>query len=162
MRIAILGFGHVGRALARLLIEQRGRHPFAVTAIVTQRHGNVTDPRGIDLEQALARETFGGGGPLPVGMLDTDVVVDLTPLDARTGARSFGSSGARSYRRVRSPIGSRKSRGRRSRSTSRCCVTPGCSANAVTARDGSIARAGIASSSCAHTSMRSGAIASAR
>src|SRR2546423_2880965 len=85
MRIAILGFGHVGRALARLLIEQRGRHPFAVTAIVTQRHGNVTDPRGIDLEQALARETFGGGGPLPAGMLDTDVVVDLTPLDARTG-----------------------------------------------------------------------------
>ncbi|HLZ48651.1 MAG TPA: homoserine dehydrogenase [Candidatus Limnocylindria bacterium] len=85
MRIAILGFGHVGRALARLLVEQRGRHPFVVTAIVTQRHGNVTDARGIDLGQALARESFGGGSPLAVAMLDADAVVDLTPLDARTG-----------------------------------------------------------------------------
>lgn len=85
MRLALLGFGHVGRALARLLVDQRGRHPFAVTAIVTQRHGNVIDPRGIDLEQALGRDSFGGGSPLPVAMLDADAVVDLTPLDARTG-----------------------------------------------------------------------------
>src|SRR5437762_394321 len=84
VRVAILGFGHVGRALARLLIEQRGRHPFVVTAITTSR-GSIRIAEGIDLEQALARDVFGSGGPLPVAMLDADVVVDLTPLDARTG-----------------------------------------------------------------------------
>lgn len=84
MRIALLGFGHVGRALARLLVDHRDRHPFTVTAITTTR-GSITMERGIDLEQALARESFGTGGPLPVAMLPADAVVDLTPLDARTG-----------------------------------------------------------------------------
>ena len=85
MRIALLGFGHVGRALARLLLDLGGRHPFVVTAIVTGRHGNVIDARGIDLHQALLRDTFGGGSSMPVTMLDADAVVDVTPLDARTG-----------------------------------------------------------------------------
>jgi len=84
MRIALLGFGHVGRALARLLIDQRDRHPFIVTAITTTR-GSITIESGIDLEQALARDSFGTGGPLPVSLLPADAVVDLTPLDARTG-----------------------------------------------------------------------------
>ena len=84
MRIALLGFGHVGRALARLLVDTAGRHPFVVTAITTSR-GSVTADAGIDLEAALARASFGTGGPLPVGRLPADVIVDLTPLDARTG-----------------------------------------------------------------------------
>lgn len=84
MRIALLGFGHVGRALARLLVETRDRHPFVVTAITTSR-GSITADGGVDLEAALARSSLGTGGPLPVGMLAADVVVDMTPLDARTG-----------------------------------------------------------------------------
>ena len=84
MRIALLGFGHVGRALARLLLDTRGRHPFVVTAITTH-HGSVAADAGIDLEAALARSSFGTGGPIPIGTLSADVVVDMTPLDARTG-----------------------------------------------------------------------------
>src|SRR5947208_1955986 len=84
MRLALLGFGHVGRALARLLIDTRGRHPFTVTAITTH-HGSTTIEDGIDLEQALARDSFGSGGTLPVSHLHADVVVDMTPLDARSG-----------------------------------------------------------------------------
>ena len=84
MRLALLGFGHVGRALARLLVQTRGRHPFTVTAITTH-HGSTAIADGIDLEQALARESLGSGGPLPVSHLHADVVVDMTPLDAHTG-----------------------------------------------------------------------------
>jgi homoserine dehydrogenase len=84
MRVALIGFGHVGRALARLLVDTRGRHPFVVTAI-TSNHGSFTNEAGIDLEDALARSELGAGGPLPVSMLTADAVVDMTPLDARTG-----------------------------------------------------------------------------
>jgi len=84
MRVALRGFGNVGRALARLLIETRDRHPFVVTAITTS-HGSIRSDGGVDLEQALARGSLGSGGPLPVGMLEAEVVVDMTPLDARTG-----------------------------------------------------------------------------
>jgi len=57
--LAFLGFGNVGRALARLLLrkqlELEGRYQlaFAVTGIATARHGIAIDPGGIDLAEAL-------------------------------------------------------------------------------------------------------------
>jgi len=56
MRLALYGFGHVGRALARLLVATRDRHDFTVTAIVTARHGAVVDRRGIDLAAELCAQ----------------------------------------------------------------------------------------------------------
>jgi homoserine dehydrogenase len=87
MRIALIGFGHVGRAVARLLIARQDRlpAPIAVTAIVTGRHGALVDERGIDLERAIAAERFADGASPAIGALPADVVVELTPLDARTG-----------------------------------------------------------------------------
>jgi len=52
MRIALLGFGNVGRALARMILATRA--PFTVTALATKRHGAVVDPGGIDLATILA------------------------------------------------------------------------------------------------------------
>lgn len=58
-RLAFLGFGNVGKALARLLLskqaELRDRHQieFIVTGIATGRRGKAIDQGGLDLEQAL-------------------------------------------------------------------------------------------------------------
>lgn len=84
MRIAIVGFGHVGRALAKLLVAERDRLPVTVTAIVTAGHGSVVEPRGLDLERALADGAFGSPRPA-IGGLPADAVVELTPLDVETG-----------------------------------------------------------------------------
>jgi len=60
--LALMGFGNVGRALARLLLDKRGELAsrydlsFAVTAIATGRHGVVINQDGIDLERALRLE----------------------------------------------------------------------------------------------------------
>lgn len=59
-RLALLGFGNVGRALARLLqrkeseLKDRYGITFSVTGIATGRHGIAIDPTGLDLDKALA------------------------------------------------------------------------------------------------------------
>ena len=58
-RLALLGFGNVGQALARLL--QRKRRQLikdygighTITAIATARHGMAVRPEGLDIQQAL-------------------------------------------------------------------------------------------------------------
>ncbi len=66
--LALLGFGNVGRALARLLLHKQAELQaqysltFAVTGIATARHGAAIDLDGIDLERALA--VVEGGGRL--------------------------------------------------------------------------------------------------
>jgi len=62
IKIAFLGFGNVGKALARLMIEKRQelihRYDLVITTtgIATSRHGMAIDPQGIDLEAALSSE----------------------------------------------------------------------------------------------------------
>src|SRR3954469_22168379 len=82
-RVALIGFGNVGRALARMLV--RVDAPFTVTAIGTKNHGAVVEPKGIPLGEVLAATD------LPLRMLPTiselpaDIVVELTTLDATSG-----------------------------------------------------------------------------
>ncbi len=58
-RLALLGFGNVGRAFARLLkrksaeLEAEYGIRFIVTGIATGRHGIALDPDGLDLDKAL-------------------------------------------------------------------------------------------------------------
>ncbi len=58
--LSLLGFGNVGRALARLLLrkrdELRARHgiTFSVTGIASGRHGAALSPDGLDLPAALS------------------------------------------------------------------------------------------------------------
>jgi len=58
-RLALLGFGNVGRALARLLqrkeaeLKEKYDITFTVTGIATGRHGSAIHPNGLDLEKAL-------------------------------------------------------------------------------------------------------------
>ncbi len=83
MRIALLGFGSVGRALARMLV--RTRAAFTVTAIGTKRHGAVVDARGIDLATVLARTDLPLRALPPIRDLPADVLVEVTTLDPAAG-----------------------------------------------------------------------------
>jgi homoserine dehydrogenase len=64
-KLALLGFGNVGQALARLLLEKaehiRTRYEieYAVTGIATGRHGAAINPDGLDLQEALSRLEIG-------------------------------------------------------------------------------------------------------
>lgn len=103
--LALIGFGHVGRRFARLLLEQRRQlsadHDLRcrVVGIATARHGAVCDPAGIDTDTAASR--LEDGGHLPsrgacatsfdvierLGRSDADlrVVVETTTLDIARG-----------------------------------------------------------------------------
>lgn len=58
-RLAMVGFGNVGQALARLLLQkerelaERYRLSFSIVGITTKRHGSAIHPQGINIEQAL-------------------------------------------------------------------------------------------------------------
>ncbi len=103
--IVMVGFGNVGRALARLLLRKRDlletQHGFTfqVNGIATGRHGAAIDPRGLDLQRAL--EVVESGQRLDVlttrpvsleaGMLDfiracpADVLFENTPVNVESG-----------------------------------------------------------------------------
>ena len=103
VRIALVGFGHVGRRFAEGL-----RGPYArvlreagvrvrVTGIATARHGCALDPRGLDLARALrlvrGKRSLGelhrgralAGAPELIARVRADVLVETTPLDRRRG-----------------------------------------------------------------------------
>ncbi len=102
-RIALVGFGNVGR---RFALQLRGAYARAlrasgarvrVTGIATARHGAAIDPGGVDLGRAL--RLVGRGlsldplhrGPRVAGVRDfigrvpADVLVEITTLDPRSG-----------------------------------------------------------------------------
>jgi homoserine dehydrogenase len=83
VRLALYGFGNVGRALARMLIATGA--PVTVTALVTGRHGAVVHPGGIDLATLLAGTDLPLGAAPPIASLPADVLVEMTPLDPVAG-----------------------------------------------------------------------------
>ncbi|MDN7023370.1 homoserine dehydrogenase [Methanoculleus sp. FWC-SCC1] len=89
MRIAILGFGSVGRGIARALAEKD--LGIVVTALADSRSGLIR-PEGIDIEAALARKEETGlcgesgvAAPDIAIHADYDCLVEVTPTDAVTG-----------------------------------------------------------------------------
>ena len=102
VRLALIGFGHVGRALATLLLAERRRLPFEVTAIATRGHGTTIDSAGLDLEHALSAGRAASDRPWRIEDLPADVIVELTSLEVRTGepALSYLRSALRSGRHV--------------------------------------------------------------
>ena len=101
-RLALLGFGNVGRALVRLLLRKEAELnekydlTFIVTGIATGRHGIAIDPDGLDLEKALALVEGGQSlSPLTkksltdpldfVRSVPADVLFENTPVNVATG-----------------------------------------------------------------------------
>jgi homoserine dehydrogenase len=83
VRIALVGFGNVGRALARMLVATSA--PFTVTALGTKSHGAVVDANGIDLGTILAGTDLPLRALPPIRDLPADVLVEITTLDPATG-----------------------------------------------------------------------------
>lgn len=82
MKLALIGYGTVARALARLLQQKRGAHPFVMTGAMTRR-GYVLDPAGIPPDSVLVEtsctvEVFLDECPC-------DVVAELTTLNPFEG-----------------------------------------------------------------------------
>jgi homoserine dehydrogenase len=103
LRLAILGFGNVGQAFARLLarkaptLEADFDLICRVTGLMTARHGGAVDPAGIDMQEALGLYASGASldalsalsppedGVLFVHTCPADVLIELTPLNLDDG-----------------------------------------------------------------------------
>jgi homoserine dehydrogenase len=82
-KLALIGYGNVGRALARLLERERAEFPFTVTGIHTLRHGTAIDPKGLPPDPA-----FGPRADSIERFLDlarADIAVELTTLNPIDG-----------------------------------------------------------------------------
>ncbi|MCL6505661.1 MAG: hypothetical protein K6T59_01410 [Bryobacteraceae bacterium] len=83
MRVALVGYGAVGRAVAAVLERHRERFPFYIVGIHTARHGTAYDPNGLPREPLF--------GPPAASVREfleraqAEVMVELTPLNPATG-----------------------------------------------------------------------------
>lgn len=101
-KLALLGFGNVGKALAELLMRKRETLEtdcgvtFSITGIATGRHGSAIDPGGIDLNKAIDFARTGAtisslslGEPVEglefVRTCGADVLFENTPVNYSTG-----------------------------------------------------------------------------
>jgi homoserine dehydrogenase len=103
LKIAMLGFGNSGRALARILVDKQNEiietmgYKIIVIAIATASRGNLIDIVGIDLGKALEDISTQGSFDRKwdafsessskdiVEKLDYDVLIEITPLNIFTG-----------------------------------------------------------------------------
>lgn len=83
MRIALIGYGNVGRALAQLLRRQRGAYSFRIVGIHTARHGTAYNDSGLPQEPR-----FGPAASSVGEFLDRaacEIVAEITTLNPATG-----------------------------------------------------------------------------
>jgi homoserine dehydrogenase len=83
MKIALLGYGNVGKAFARLLQSKRSIYPFPVVGIHTAHHGSAFNSKGLGLAPA-----FGEGAATVAEFLERaqpSVVIEITTLNPESG-----------------------------------------------------------------------------
>ena len=100
--LALIGFGNVARALARLLLRKQERLKsqydvtFSFTGISTGRHGCAVNPHGLDIEEALMLVESGKSiAPLSTFQVEdslsvikhsnADVMFENSPVNTQTG-----------------------------------------------------------------------------
>ena len=81
MRVALIGYGNVGKAFARLLESQRKRFPFRITAIQT-RQATACDPKGLPIAP-----TWGPQSTIDefLDRAEPEVVIEITSLNPTSG-----------------------------------------------------------------------------
>lgn len=98
VRLALIGYGHAGKAFAALLQRKRREFPFQIVAIQTASHGAAYNAHGLPLEP-----TFGPPAPSVAEFLDAaacDAVVELTTLNPATGEPALSHIRAAFARRL--------------------------------------------------------------
>ncbi len=82
MRLALIGFGNVGKAFARLLAVQRPVFPFQIVGIATARHGAAFDEHGLPVEPV-----FGPPVPIPefFDRAKPEIAIEISTLNPSTG-----------------------------------------------------------------------------
>lgn len=83
LRLALIGYGNVGRALAALVRRKQPEFPFVITGVHTARHGTAIGLRGLPLAPK-----FGPAAKSVEDFLEAshaDVAVELTTLNPLTG-----------------------------------------------------------------------------
>jgi homoserine dehydrogenase len=118
LRVALVGFGHVGRRFAQLLdgpygkVLRTARVRIVLTGVATGRHGRAIDPRGLRPRACLAAAARGHsldalhvGPPLRstlelIRRVPADVLVEVTPLDPRRGEPALSHVRAALRRRL--------------------------------------------------------------
>ncbi len=83
MNLALIGYGNVGRAFARLLHRKRASFPFRICGIHTARHGTAMDPKGLPLEPTFGPPAASIGEFLDA--VQAEVAIEVTPLNPTTG-----------------------------------------------------------------------------
>ena len=102
LSIGLIGFGNVGRALARLIVSKnpalhaRYGLNISIMGIATANHGYAIDEHGLDIAHALEAVERGSisslhvGPPVPdtlafIQKAPADLFVEVSPLDPQTG-----------------------------------------------------------------------------
>jgi homoserine dehydrogenase len=103
IKLSFVGFGNVGRALAKLLLSKRAEIEssydvsWRVVGLMTGSHGSAIDPEGIDLERALTLTHDGelldalSAAPAPTDTLSfirtchADLMFENTPVSYQDG-----------------------------------------------------------------------------
>jgi homoserine dehydrogenase len=83
MKLALIGYGNVGRALARLLRQERRQFPFTITGIHTLRHGTAVDASGLPADPPMGPRAESIEAFLDAAR--AQIAVELTTLNPSTG-----------------------------------------------------------------------------
>lgn len=83
LRVALIGFGSVGKAFAHLLQSRKNVYPFRIVGIHTARHGTAYDARGLGTDPAFGPQAASVDEFLQ--RAQPDVAIEITTLNPETG-----------------------------------------------------------------------------
>lgn len=88
MRLALIGYGNVGQAFARLLEQKRAAYPFRITGVHTLRRGSAYSKSGLPVDPAFGPRAASVDDFLDKA--DAEVLIEVTTLEPATGEPAIG------------------------------------------------------------------------
>ena len=88
MRVALIGYGNVGKAFARLLQDKRATYPFRIVGLHTAHHGTVYNSKGVEHEPAWGTSASSVDEFLECAQ--PEVAIEITTLNPVNGEPAIG------------------------------------------------------------------------